>query len=75
MLGPLPPLHRWVVSLLALIACIGAGAWLALNLPVPLLASEGAAVGAGLGLVVVGLLLHEPSTRSVAARRKHVPRH
>ena len=64
MLGPLPTLHRWVVSLLALVACIGTGAWVAHNLPIPLLPSEGAALGALLGLVVVAMLLHQPMTGS-----------
>jgi hypothetical protein len=56
-LGPLPPLYRWVVCILALVACIGAGAWLAATLPVPLMATTGVAIGVALGVVLVGLLL------------------
>jgi hypothetical protein len=59
-LGPLPPLHRWIVCLLALVASIGLGAWLAVMLPVPLIATAGAAIGAALGAVLVLLLLHHP---------------
>ena len=44
MLGPLPPLHRLLVSVLALVACIGVGAWLAFTLPIPLIAPTGAAL-------------------------------
>ena len=40
MLGPLPPLYRWVVCSLALVVCAGLGAWLAWSLPVPVLAPE-----------------------------------
>ena len=59
MLGPLPPLYRWIVCLLALVACIGVGAWLAFTLPVPVLATSGAAIGAALGVVLVILVLHD----------------
>jgi hypothetical protein len=64
-LGPLPPLHRWVVCVLALLASIGVGAWLAFTLPLPLVVSAGAAAGAVLGGVMVMLLLHDshPSAR------------
>jgi hypothetical protein len=58
-LGPLPPLYRWIVCLLALVACIGVGAWLAFTLPVPLIATTGAAIGAALGVVLVTLVLHD----------------
>ena len=58
MLGPLPPLHRWVVGLLAVVACVGLGAWLAAVTPIPRLPRAGAGVGAALGAVVVALLLH-----------------
>jgi len=70
-LGPLPPLHRWVVTTLALVACIGVGAWLGSTLPVAMLAQTGATIGALAGAVVVLLLLHEPSSppRSVRHRR------
>lgn len=59
MLGPLPPLYRWVVCILALGACIGFGAWLAFTLPVPLIATAGAAIGAALGMLLVVLVLHD----------------
>jgi membrane protein YdbS with pleckstrin-like domain len=70
-LGPLPRLHRWIVCALALVACIGVGAWLAFTLPVPVLAGSGATVGAALGLVVVLLVLHdgEGPDRGTRARR------
>ena len=60
MLGPLPRLHRLVVCAVALLTCAGVGAWVAFTLPVPVLASGGAAVGASCGLLLVGLLLREP---------------
>ena len=71
MLGPLPRLHRWIVCALALVTCIGVGAWLAFTLPIPVLAGSGAVVGAALGLVVVLLLLHDGTAhpRGTRARR------
>jgi len=60
MLGPLPPLYRLTVATLCLLACVGAGAWLAATLPVPLLAPTGAAVGAALGVLLVRDTHHRP---------------
>lgn len=68
MLGPLPRLHRWTVGALALVACIGVGAWLASFLPVPLLAPAGAAIGAALGLLLVLLLVRDHHHGSHPAR-------
>ena len=68
MLGPLPPLYRWVVCILALVACIGAGAWLAFTLPIPLLAAGGAGIGAALGVVLVILVLHGGHARTRRTR-------
>ena len=59
MLGPLPPLYRWIVCVLALVACVGVGAWLAAMLPVPFVATSGAVIGAALGVVLVMLVLHD----------------
>ncbi len=71
MLGPLPPLYRWVVSFLALVVCAGLGAWLAWTLPIPLLVPTGAVLGAALGVLVVALLLHDGDgpTQRVRQRR------
>jgi len=68
MLGPLPTLHRWIVGALALVACIGVGAWLASLIPGPLLAPAGAALGAALGLLLVLLLVRDHHERSHPAR-------
>jgi hypothetical protein len=54
---------------LALVACIGLGAWLALTLPVPLVAPTGAALGAVLGGVLVALLLHDGEPHPERVRR------
>ncbi len=59
MLGPLPPLYRWIVCVLALVASIGVGAWLAFTLPIPFIATSGAVIGAVLGVVLVMLVLHD----------------
>ena len=70
MLGPLPPLYRWIVCILALVACIGAGAWLASTLPVvtPTGATTGAVAGAVLGGIVVMLVLHDRDHSSSGSR-------
>ena len=74
-LGPLPTVYRWLISAIALLVCIGLGAWLAYLLPIPLLARAGAGIGAALGVVVVVLLLHEfgsghPERARVRARHR-----
>ncbi len=72
MLGPLPPLYRWLVGAVTLLACVFVGAWLAATLPVPLLAPAGAGIGAALGVVAVVALLHsQASGRPVRARQRH----
>ena len=73
MLGPLPPLYRWVVAVLALVASAGVGAWLAIMLTSPLTdgAAAGAAIGAVLGAVVVMLLLHDTTPARHRAGRTH----
>lgn len=75
MLGPLPILYRVIVSVCALLAFIGLGAWLALALPVPL-AGAGAGIGAGIGVVAVLLLVHDFEQRGHADRvQLRTPRH
>jgi hypothetical protein len=75
-LGPLPTLYRVIVSVCALLAFVGLGAWLAVTLPVPLLASAGAGIGAGIGAVAVLLLVHDFEERGSAHRvRLRTPRH
>jgi hypothetical protein len=69
-LGPLPPLHRWLVCILALVACIGVGAWLAFTLPVEILATSGAAIGAALGMLVVALVLHDKDAQPPTRRTR-----
>ncbi len=73
MLGPLPTLYRWIVCALALLGCVGVGAWLAFALPVPLLAPAGAAIGGALGVLVVLALLSGATSRETARARD--PRH
>lgn len=63
MLGPLPPLYRWIVCSLVLLVCVGLGAWLAWTLPIPLVAPMGAGIGAALGVLLMVLLLHDRSPR------------
>lgn len=76
MLGPLPTLYRVIVSVCALLAFVGLGAWLAVTLPVPLLASAGAGIGAGIGAVAVLLLVHDFEQHRTAHRvRLRAPRH
>ncbi|MFP5252776.1 MAG: hypothetical protein ACLGH4_03155 [Actinomycetes bacterium] len=59
MLGPLPTIHRVVVCVFAFLAFVGLGVWLAWLMPESTLASAGTSVGAGLGIVVVLLLLRD----------------
>jgi hypothetical protein len=72
MLGPLPPLYRCAVCALALVGCVGTGAWLGTIFSQ--VAASGAGVGAGLGLVLVALLLLDHSEHD-PARVRHRLRH
>ena len=67
MLGPLPPLHRTVVCLLALVACAGVAAWLAASLPLPVLPGTAALAGGAVGLVLA--LLSPPASQQPRAAR------
>lgn len=68
MLGPLPTLYRVIVCACAFLAFVGLGVWLAWLLPDSALASTGTSIGAGLGIVVVLLLLHDAGGRDDRTR-------
>ncbi len=70
MFGPLPQLHRLLFVTVALLVCVGLGAWVAYMTPIPLLWTSGAALGAVLGAVATYLLVHQPH----AATARHVSR-
>ncbi len=74
MLGPLPFLYRVAVATVSLLLCVGVGAWLADALPVPLLVTSGAQIGAACGVLLVLLVVHgtEPVART-ARGRDHRP--
>lgn len=75
MLGPLPTLYRVIVSAFAFLAFVGLGVWLAWLMPESALASAGTSLGAGLGIVVVLLLLHDARDRGDHGRaRVRAPR-
>ena len=60
MLGPLPPLHRWVVLAISLVGFVALGLWVSLVVPtLPTLGLAGAGFGAAVGLVAAYLLLHQ----------------
>jgi hypothetical protein len=73
MLGPLPRLHRLLLVTIALAFCIGAGAWLAIWTPIPLVATAGATAGALVGVLVAYLLAHDFSDHD--PRPVHIRRH
>jgi hypothetical protein len=73
-LGPLPKRYRMVVTACALVAFVGAGAWLTYTLPGPLLAGAGAGIGAGVGVIAVLLLLHDPSSTGRVHAHARAPR-
>jgi hypothetical protein len=60
-LGPLPPVHRWLVCALALVTCVGLGAWTAWRLAAPELLPAGVVVGGTLGIAAAFLLLRDDS--------------
>lgn len=59
MIGRLPRLYRWRTVAIALVACVGVGAWLAASTPVPVVAPVGALVGGLAGALLAFVLLHD----------------
>ncbi len=69
MLGPLPKLYRVLVSISAVALFVALGTWLAFTLPIEVVALTGAGIGAGLGLIIALLLLHDSHTNQVRPQR------
>ncbi|RYU12430.1 hypothetical protein [Nocardioides iriomotensis] len=63
MLGPLPVLYRVTVVVVALLASLAAGAWLAVFTPVPTPTGTGLLVGLGLGVLSATVLVHQTPQR------------
>jgi uncharacterized membrane protein YccC len=70
-LGPLPPLYRVVVAVVALFLCVGGGAWAAFMLPYPILVSVGASIGLAVGALLTYVLLHNGQARPQPHRARH----
>jgi hypothetical protein len=70
MFGPLPLLHKVVVVVITLLACVLAGAWVAHVTPLPLAASMGALAGGLLGLVAAYAVVHQPQPRLLRIQRR-----
>ena len=62
MLGRLPLRYQVAIWLVGLVATTGAGAWLAWSTSLPLVWSTGAAIGAVLGIALVGTFVHTIGT-------------
>ena len=74
MLGPLPPLHRFVLVLAALLVCLGLGFWVGTVPEVPLNLRVGLLAGAGVGVAAAFALVHDFHDRQRPARvRRRVP--
>jgi hypothetical protein len=63
MLGPLPVLYRVTVVVVALVASLAAGAWLAVFTPMPTPTGTGLLVGLGLGVLAATVLVHQTPHR------------
>ncbi|MGZ4437167.1 MAG: hypothetical protein ACXVYY_20240 [Oryzihumus sp.] len=68
MLGPLPTKYRLVVTLCALVAFMGLGAWVAYTLDLPVVVGVGAEIGAALGAIAAAVLVHQPHPRAARTR-------
>ncbi len=69
-MGPLPPLHRYLIAAVVLVLGLGVGLWLASYHDLPL---GGVGVGLGIGCVIAYLLVHDfhrPRPRSVRETRR-----
>lgn len=69
MLGPLPKLHRLLVSTAAVLVFAIGGAWAAFKVPYPVLVSVGASIGLAVGAVCAYLLVHQPVASPQRRRR------
>ena len=72
MFGPLPPLHRQFVLIVALLVGMGSGVWIAGSASLSTAIVAGAAWGALAGLLLGYLLLHDFHHRARPVRvRRH----
>ncbi|MFC7494813.1 MULTISPECIES: hypothetical protein [unclassified Nocardioides] len=71
MFGPLPPLHRLLVIVTALVVGMLSGVWMVEVLDAPVLIGAGIGWGLLAGLLLNFVLLHDfhPRTRPVRVRR------
>ena len=69
MIGPLPPLHRCLLVLGALVVCAGLGTWAGLVSQVPVTVSGGVLGGVAAGLAAAFLLVHDFHRRSSPPQR------
>jgi hypothetical protein len=69
-LGPLPPLHRVVVSVVVIGLFIALGAWSAFMLPVEVVAGVGVAAGAAVGGLALYVLVHDFQSQPVRFRHR-----
>jgi hypothetical protein len=72
-LGPLPRMYRYIVSVIALAVFMAGGVWAAYAVPYPILLSAGAGVGLALGGLATFFLLHQPQQSRVSG--VHARRH
>lgn len=79
MLGPLPPLHRFVLMICAIVVGLGIGAWMGVLSAVPVQLVPGVALGLAAGVGGAFLMVHDfhstqvPRTRPARARRRRLP--
>ncbi|CAB4960381.1 unannotated protein [freshwater metagenome] len=75
MFGPLPPLHKWVLVLAAVLVCMGIGFWVGAVPEIPLNIRVGLVAGAGAGIAAAFVLVHDFHRRQRPAVRvrRHEP--
>ena len=69
MFGPLPPFHRYLLVIGALVVCAGLGTWAGLVREVPVGVSGGVGVGLAIGVTAAFLLVHDFHRRSSGSDR------
>ena len=73
MIGPLPPLHRYLLVLAAVLLCVGFGVWAGLVPEVPVGVSDGVLAGVAVGLAAAFLLVHDFQRRSSPRPGRRTP--